>query len=76
MRRKRLKQAITNLNRVPEIIPVTLDDELRLSIQTMLLEHSADKAKNLLRLAYTGNPDYTTYDFSEIDHYIDSLDLY
>lgn len=72
MKRKRLKQAIANLNRVPEIIPVALDDELRLSIQTMLLENSAETVKNLIRLTFADS-NYT-YDFSEVDHYIDLLD--
>lgn len=72
MKRKRLKQAIKNLNSVPEIIPLTLDDELRLNIETMLIENSADTAKNLFRLAFPDNP-YHTYDFSEIDNYIDLL---
>ena len=73
MRRKRLKQAIANLNRVTKIIPVTLNDEIRQSIQDMLLKRPADTVKGLFRCAFAGALDYT-YDFSEIDHYIDLLD--
>lgn len=73
MRRKRLKSAIANLNRVTEII--TLNDEIRQSIQNMLLETSADTVKGLFRLAFSGNPNnYIIYDFSEVDCYIDMMD--
>ncbi len=72
MRRKRLKQAIANLNRIVEIIPVTLNDEIRQSIQIMLREHSADAVKGLIRLSFSDSL-YYTYDFSEINSYIDLL---
>lgn len=72
MRRKRLKQTIANLNRIVEIIPVTLNDEIRQSIQVMLRKHSADVAKRLIRCSFS-NSSYYTYDFSEIDNYIDLL---
>lgn len=71
MRRKRLKQAIANLNRV---ILVTLNDETRQSIQYMLLEHSADTVKKLVRLAFSDNSNNYIYDFSEVDYYIETQD--
>ncbi len=71
MRRKRLKQAIANLNRV---ILVTLNDETRQSIQNMLLEMPADTVKKIARLTCSGNPNNYIYDFSEVDYYIEMQD--
>lgn len=74
MRRKRLRKAIEHLDRVPEIILLVPDDELRQSIQNMLIEMPADTVKGLVRLALSDSPDYNTYDFSEVDRYIDLQD--